>query len=199
MSGPGVEEWRLFVALELPQAVKEGLASLQRELRSRGLGHLHWVRPEGVHITLKFLGETPAAKVEDIGRALAPVAAVTSPLALRLGCLGTFGDRKGPRVLWVGLEGDVERLAFLQRRVDEALAPLHFPREPREFAPHITLARVPQQAVARSAGNVRAALMAASVPPLEMVLSHLSLMRSHLGPGGARYEQVLVFPLGGGW
>ncbi len=197
MSRSRDEEWRLFVALDLPQTVKEGLAAVQRDLRARGLGYLRWTRPEGLHLTIKFLGETPASRVEEIGRALAPAARATPPLALRLGRAGTFGDRRGPRVLWVSLEGDVERLSLLQRRVDEALATLHFPREPREFAPHITLARVPQQAVAGSAGNVRAALTAVEVPPLEMVLTHLSLMRSHLGPEGARYEQVMAFPLEG--
>jgi 2'-5' RNA ligase len=194
---PEAEKWRLFVALEVPEKVREGLAAIQRELQARGLGHLRWVRPEGVHITLKFLGETPAGRVEEIGRALAPVAVAYPPLALRLGRLGTFGDRKGPRVLWVSLEGDVERLSLLQRRVEDALASLRFEREARPFSPHITLARVPLTVVGSSAGNVRAAVAAVKVPPLEMRIDQVSLMRSHLGPGGARYEQVMAFPLEG--
>ncbi|HEU4759114.1 MAG TPA: RNA 2',3'-cyclic phosphodiesterase, partial [Dehalococcoidia bacterium] len=133
---------RLFVAVELGEGVRRALAALQDDLRRRGLTDLRWVRPEGIHLTLKFLGETPTEKVADIQEALAAEVAGVAPHWLRLGKLGTFGDRRGPQVLWVDLEGDVSRLAQLQRRIDQALAPLGFPRERREFAPHLTLARV---------------------------------------------------------
>ena len=189
------ETLRLFVAVELDEDVRQALAALQAELRRRGLAELRWVRPEGVHLTLKFLGETPADKLPAIQEALAAAVAGIAPHRLRLGPLGTFGNRRGPQVLWVDLEGDAATLARLQRRIDEALAPLGFAREKREFAPHLTLARVRPQS-ARAAGRVCADVLPQMRPSeREVEVSEVSLMRSTLGPGGAVYERLATFPL----
>ncbi|GBD12936.1 RNA 2',3'-cyclic phosphodiesterase [bacterium HR24] len=195
MSEVGRERWRLFVALELPAQVKEGLASLQDDLRSQGLGRLRWVRPEGIHLTLKFLGETPAARVQGIADALREAAAGTGAIALALDGLGTFGNRRGPRVLWVGLAGDLERLSRLQERVEEAMSRLGYPREGRPFSPHLTLARVPEEEMRLCAPLVERAVAKAAVPAVTMSLSELCLMRSHLQPSGAVYERVAAFAL----
>jgi 2'-5' RNA ligase len=187
--------WRLFVALELPPPVLEALASVQAALKAQGLEGLRWVRPQGIHLTLKFLGETPTSRLDELMRALEEATAGTGPLRLALSGLGTFGGRRGPRVLWVGLEGDLQRLAGLQRRVEEAMARLRFPREQRPFSPHLTLARVPEQDSARVAASLERATREVKVPPITMSLSEVSLMRSHLQPSGAIYERVASFPL----
>lgn len=189
------ERWRLFVALELPAEVRERLGELQRELRRQGLGHLRWVRPEGIHLTLKFLGETPVSRLAAIADALKEAVKGVPPLELGLGPAGAFGDRRGPRVLWVGLEGDLASLQELQRRVELAMVGLGFPREERPFAPHLTLARVPPEAVARSRGQIERALVALPVPRCLLVLREVSLMRSQLQPGGAVYTRLEAFPL----
>lgn len=188
---------RLFVACELPAEMKAGLAALQETLRSAfGGPPLRWVRPEGIHLTLKFLGAVPAQRVTDICTALAPTVEGIRPLELSLGNLGTFGGRRGARVVWVGVEGDVERVAELQRRVEAALARLGFPAEDRPFSPHLTLARVPDHVGAperERLWDLTRTLAAPEAAPA--TIREVSLMRSILGPGGAVYERLAAFPL----
>ena len=117
-------ELRLFVACELPPEMKAALTALQDALRRQGAPPVRWVRPEGIHLTLKFLGAVPAQRVSDICAALAPTVEGIRPLGLSLGSLGAFGGRRGARVVWVGVEGDIERVSELQRRVEAALARL---------------------------------------------------------------------------
>jgi RNA 2',3'-cyclic 3'-phosphodiesterase len=186
---------RLFVACELPPAVRDALGRVQEELRARGAGRLRWVRPEAVHLTLKFLGEVPVAKREAVENALA--AAVVAPFALdvRLGSLGGFGGRQRLRVIWVGLEGDVEGLAELAALVEEALGPMGFPREGRPFAPHLTLARVPDDVDPQERSRLADLLEAfPSLPLPSMTLTAVSLMQSFLQPTGARYQCLAAYP-----
>jgi 2'-5' RNA ligase len=188
---------RLFVACELPPAMKATLSSLQEALREKGAPRLRWVRPEGIHLTLKFLGAVPQEKVAAIREALAPTVQGIPPLALSLAEVGTFGDRRGPRVVWVGMQGDLEPLARLQQRVEKALEPLGFPPERRAFSPHLTLARVPDRMGSEERYPLRELAKTIEVPPAAPVtIDELSLMRSILGPGGAVYERVAVFSLG---
>jgi len=186
---------RLFVACELPPALRDALGHVQEELRTRGAGRLRWVRPEGIHLTLKFLGEVPAAKREAVENALA--AAIVSPFALdvSLGSLGGFGGRQRLRVVWVGLEGDVEGLVRLAVLVEEALGPLGFPRERRPFAPHLTLARVPDDVGPQEKSRLADLLETFPSPSLpSMTLTAVSLMQSFLQPTGARYQCLAVYP-----
>lgn len=189
-------ELRLFVACELPSEMKAALTALQDALRRQGAPPVRWVRPGGIHLTLKFLGSVPAQRVTDICAALAPTVDGIRPLQLSLGSLGTFGGRRGARVVWVGVNGDVERAARLQRRVEEALARLGFPTEERAFSPHLTLARVPDHvggAERERLWDLTKALAAPEAAPV--TIREVSLMRSILGPGGAVYERLAAFPL----
>jgi 2'-5' RNA ligase len=187
---------RLFVACELPAEMKARLASLQEALRKKGAPRLRWVRPEGIHLTLKFLGAVPQEKVAAIREALSPTVQGIPPLALSLAEVGTFGGRRGARVLWVSTQGDLESLARLQQRVEEALEPLGFPPERRAFSPHLTLARVPDRAGGDERQTVWELAKTIETPPAPaVIIGELSLMRSILGPGGAVYEQVAAFPL----
>lgn len=187
---------RLFVACELPPEVKEALAQLQGELRAQGAGRLRWVRPEGIHLTLKFLGGVSPAMAERVRDALA--AAITDPpaLNLRLGQVGSFGGRMRLRVVWVGLEGDTEQLASLADVVERALAPLGFPRERRPFAAHLTLARVPDETGIEERSRLADLLEGFERLPLpSMAISEVALMQSFLSPAGARYERLAAFPM----
>ena len=188
---------RLFVACELPPEMKAALASLQEALRKKGAPRVRWVRPEGIHLTLKFLGAVPQENVAAIRDALAPTVQGIPPLALSLAEVGTFGDRRGPRVLWVGMQGDLEPLGRLQQRVEKALEPLGFPPERRAFSPHLTLARVPDRMGRDERQPLRELAKVTPVPSAPAVtIRELSLMRSILGPGGAVYERLAAFPLG---
>ena len=195
MTGPS-ELLRLFVAVELPEQVREALVALQADLRRRGLGSLRWVRPEGIHLTLKFLGETPSDRLPAIRQALAESVKGVPAHRLWLGSLGTFGNRRGPQVLWVDLEGDLEPLRLLQRQVEQALEMAGFPRERREFAPHLTLARVRPESARALARRIAEALQAVRAAQGEMEVREVSLMQSTLQAGGAVYQQLAAFSLG---
>ena len=187
---------RLFVACELPAEMKAALSSLQEALRKKGAPRVRWVRPEGIHLTLKFLGAVPQDKVAAICEALAPTVQGIPPLALSLAEVGTFGDRRGPRVIWVGMQGDLEPLARLQQRIEKALEPLGFPPERRAFSPHLTVARVPDSMGSGERHTLGELTKTTPLPTAPAVtIRELSLMRSILGPGGAVYERVVAFPL----
>lgn len=188
------QELRLFVAIELGAEVCRALGALQRELRNRGLDRLRWVRPEGIHLTLKFLGETPADRLPAIEAALEPAVAGVPPHELFLGRLGTFGGRN-PRVVWVSVEGKVEPLKRLHEQVEAAMGELGFPPEDREFRPHLTLARVRPEGARQVARALVEAVGSVAVPAIPIVVRELSLMQSRLGPGGAVYTRLNAYPL----
>lgn len=186
---------RLFVACELPDEARDALAAVQRLLRERGAEGLRWVRPEGIHLTLKFLGEVPARRLEAIERVLARAVREPFHFSTQLAKLGSFGGSTGLRVVWVSLEGEVEGLARLAARVDAALEPLGFGRERRPFAAHLTLARVKEGASPQERRRLFDLLRSLELPPLPAVtLDAVSLMRSTLEPGGARYQCLARFP-----
>lgn len=192
---PEDRQLRLFVAVDLPQDVREALDRLQSDLRRRDLSSLRWVRPEGIHLTLKFLGDTPAHQVPVIEEAVAGAVRGAPPFRLVLGRPGTFGSRRGPRVLWVDLAADVGRLRELQAAVERALAEAGFPPEEREYSPHLTLARVRQPPAPGMADRVSRALEAVSPPRAEFEVEEVVLMRTRLQPSGAVYERLAGFPL----
>jgi 2'-5' RNA ligase len=183
------------VAVDLPEEVREALGRLQADLRAGNLGDLRWARPEGIHLTLKFLGETPADRVPEIREALRAPAAGAAPLRLALGEIGTFGGRR-PRVLWQDLTGDVGPLAALRQAVEESLVALGFAAEEREFSPHLTLARVRQPPPPGAGERIAAALAEVEPPRGEFEVTEFALIRSILAPQGAVYQRLAAFPLG---
>lgn len=192
MTGP---TFRAFVAIALPEGSRQAIAGLLDQLhRADSRRTVRWVRPEGVHLTLQFLGETPEALVEALQSVLSTAAARHQSFRLRLGGLGSFPNSpsRRARVLWVGLEGETEALAGLQRDVAAALETIGFVPEPRAFSPHLTLGRVP-------GGNadVRELYGRVSWPAGASEFSALgvSLMQSRLLPQGAQYTQRLFIPL----
>ena len=193
MANEPSQQLRLFVACELPDEVRRALGRIQEDLRRLGAGRLRWVRPESIHVTLKFLGGVESSRVEGITAALGP-AVEAFELRLRLASLGGFGGAR-LRVVWVGLDGDVEGLAALAGRVEAALQPLGFPLERRPFAAHLTLARVPDQ-VPPAERRQLASLVDRyrAPPPPSMTFAQVSLMESQLGPGGSVYKRLASFP-----
>lgn len=184
---------RLFVACPLPEDVKRGLASIQDDLGRQGAPRLRNVRPEGIHVTLKFLGSVQPDRVEAIRAALEHV---VEPFELRLTVdqLGGFGGAR-MRVVWAGLAGDIEPLVALAARAEAALEPLGFAREKRPFAPHITLARVSDEASPEDRRRLAALVKAYKFPSLPpMILADVLLIHSILGPGGSKYEHLVSFP-----
>ena len=187
---------RLFVAIELPEAVRAALNDLQYDLqRNPALARLRWVRPDGIHLTLKFLGETPPERRAEIEGAVGRAVPGVPPFELHLGRLGTFGNPKSPLVLWVDVGGDVETLAKLHSQVEAELGPLGFPGEGRRFSPHLTLARVPPELAADAARPLTDAVDTNDPPRGTIRAESLSLMKSDLQRGGAVYTQLFAAKL----
>jgi RNA 2',3'-cyclic 3'-phosphodiesterase len=197
-SGPreGLPSLRLFVAILLPESWLTLLGDVQRDLRQAGLS-LRYVRPEGIHLTLKFLGETPVERIAAVEGALAEAAASVRPFALDLGGLGTFGPPSRPRVVWAGIDGDRRRLNELFNAVERALHRTGIAPERQAFNPHLTLARVPDQMPTSEAVRIAPALERRAAKTAEShYVDSISLMRSELGPGGARYTALGSWRLG---
>jgi 2'-5' RNA ligase len=183
---------RLFVAAEVPDDVRGRLAGCQKRLRDLPLP-LRWTRPEGIHLTLFFLGETPEARLVEIGQAIGPVAGSAVPFSLEAHGVHAFPDHGRPRVLVFGLRGDLEAAARLKHGLDEALKALGFVPDDRPFRPHLTLARSRDG----RAGDWK--------PPLareqeaeggRFDVRRFVLFESLLGPGGSQYRAVREFPFG---
>jgi 2'-5' RNA ligase len=134
---------RSFIAIEVASNVGQGLAELQEELARDVPGRaVRWVEPGNIHLTLKFLGDTETSSIGAIESRLEEVASGFGPFEIRLGKLGCFPNPRRPRVVWVGIEGNLEPLLGLQQAVEQSLAELGWPPESRRFHPHLTLGRV---------------------------------------------------------
>jgi len=186
------EEIRSFVAIELPEELKSHLAEIQRILkRQTGSAPIRWVDVNGIHLTLKFLGNVPAGQIEAVGAALARACAGVAPFALSVGGLGCFPNFNRPNVVWVGVGGDMAVLERLHAQIEAQIAPLGYPTEKREFRPHLTLGRVRHAAPAeaRRIGEiVRAVNLGTGVT--EWRVGEVVLMRSDLSPAGAKYTRL---------
>jgi RNA 2',3'-cyclic 3'-phosphodiesterase len=185
---------RLFVALEIPTEVREGFAALIAELRaadsSFSKSRARWVRPENLHVTLKFIGHVDNGKLDAIRAALAEVR-LDSPVELRFHGLGFFPNGKRPRVFWAGIEAS-PNLSPLAGEIEARLAKVGIVGETREFAPHLTLARfdppgisdglsaIAQENVAREFGAVRT--------------GDFHLFESKTKSSGAEYARLASFP-----
>lgn len=182
------ETVRAFVAVELPDAVKDVLWELQEKLQSYSATRIaRWVDPWEAHVTLKFLGEVPIPKLPAIVDALDGVAERREPFTMRLAHLGAFPNVYRPTVLWVGVEEGSEALVALAASVEAALRPLGFKPERREFQPHVTLARVRREATPRQQRELGELVGPTPVPEFPpTTVSHISLMRSLLSPQGSR-------------
>jgi len=193
-----MEKMRLFVAIPLPEPLLAQLGRVQRRLEQEiPPRSVRWVRPEGIHLTLKFMGDTPADKLPATQQALAAVARNSPTCTFTVGEIGCFPNPNRPRVVWVGIQEPEERLAVIQDAIEEALAPLGYPPEGRGFTPHLTLGRVRRRADRRDAARVGEVAAGTTVGTLGRVSAgHFALIRSTLKPTGAEYTTLAEFRLG---
>jgi len=182
---------RAFIAVELPEEARRRLFQAIELAGGQGLSGVRWVRPEGMHLTLKFLGEIAPSMVERVTEALQAACQGAGPFQLALSHVGAFPDLRMPRVLWVSLSGELEPLRELQGRIESAMQRLGFPAERRRFSPHITLGRVrdgvsPGQR--RRVGDAFGKTSVEGASPWHV--EGVSLMRSTLTPEGAIYDHL---------
>lgn len=182
---------RLFVAADLPENVRRRLSDIQDELRDLPLP-VRWVRPEGIHLTFKFLGAVEGGRAAEIGRALHAAGRSVAPFRLEASGIGTFPERGNPRVLWVGVGGDLTAATQLRDAIDRSLEAIGFPVEGREFLPHLTLGRVR----GRAKGEWRPALeRAARRAAGALEVDDYVLFESRHDRSGAVYLPLQRFPL----
>jgi 2'-5' RNA ligase len=177
---------RSFVAVDLPASMHADIEGIQREIATNGL---RLVRPELVHVTLKFLGDVPEESIDKVAEALRAVK--VAPFTAHVKGIGAFPGRS-IRVVWLGLEGNFEEL---YRKVEDALLPLGFEREARGFSPHVTLGRVgrPSTETTRMLSPKIAALSGTDLG--SFTVDKFLLKKSTLTRGGPIYEDIAKFPL----
>ena len=181
------EKIRAFIAIDVPEPVLRAIAKAQDTLRGSGL-KIRWVRKEGMHLTLKFLGDIDRDDVEKIRAAMGRATKAFSPVTLRADGLGVFPDLKRPRVVWVGLSGDVEVVRALQRDLESQLNGLGFPKEKRPFKGHLTMGRVK--------GRLDRAKLSKALQALgefrteSFTAQSVVLFQSDLRPDGAVYSRL---------
>jgi 2'-5' RNA ligase len=178
---------RTFIAIDLPVLLQASLEELQKELRKTD-APVSWVKPDRIHLTLKFLGDVSPERISDIQAQLATIAARTHPFTLQAAGCGAFPTLQQMRVVWVGLKGDITSLRDLQQRVEEAMVPLDFKPEDRPFKAHLTLGRVKGRQRLRI---LQEALLARqSFEAEDFDVTELVLYKSELRPEGARYTPL---------
>jgi len=182
---------RSFIAVELPDELKQALTRLQDQLKSGGQAPVKWVDPYSIHLTLKFLGDISTDMVGKITAALEGTVRGIIPFHLEAKGLGAFPSLKRVQVVWVGIGGEINRLSQLQQSIESGLSPLGFVPESRPFTPHLTLARLRDRATPderQRLGQLIAGTGFETVYSIEVDSIHL--MRSQLTREGAVYSRI---------
>ena len=186
-----MEQVRSFIAIELTGELKAGLARLQAQLKLGEPRSVKWVDPFSIHLTLKFLGNIAVDRISEITGVMKAATQGLSPFHLEVKGLGVFPNLRRVQVVWVGVEGEVDKLSQLQQRIESNLAGLGFAPEGRRFTPHLTLARLRDRASPDERQRLGQLIAdtkfeAAHTFPVEAI----SLMRSQLTREGAIYSRI---------
>jgi 2'-5' RNA ligase len=192
------EQIRSFIAIELPEEVKAGLRRLQTELKLPEQTFVKWVAPDGIHLTLKFLGNISPQKVAEITSVMEQASQGVNPFQLEVTEVGAFPNIRQPRVLWVGIRGEIDKLVAWQQHIDNGLMPLGFAKETRAFTPHLTLARLREGCSPGDRRDFGEMVAKTSIEvSYKFNVSSLNLMKSQLLPGGAVYNRLAEVKLKG--
>ncbi|MGI8918604.1 MAG: RNA 2',3'-cyclic phosphodiesterase [Pyrinomonadaceae bacterium] len=184
----GEDSWRVFCAIELPRQTRLRLLSHIEKLQAR-VPELpaSWSRESNIHLTLKFLGETPQQLVRKLDSALTRAIKGIPPFPILISGSGVFPRPRDPRVLWVGISDLERQLANLHSRIEAENEQEGFAREARQFHPHLTLARLRTREGARDIARAHEELQFA---PEEITVNEVLLIRSELSSQGSRYSTI---------
>ena len=185
---------RAFLAIEPPAEIRQEIGDIQNSLKRRCPFDVRWVKPDGIHLTLKFFGSVSEEDIMAISRVVEENTAVASPLHLKVNKVGLFPSRRRPRVLWIGLGGDTPPLLVMQENLEQGFAGHGFAKEERPFRPHLTIGRVktphtsgdPEQFMANADDWAAGSFIAPG----------LGLFKSDLTPQGAVHTRLAWFPFG---
>ena len=188
-----MENLRTFIAIKLPDVVTAAISEVQEGIRSHGI-KLRWVKPENIHLPLKFLGDIEKDNIEKIKEIIYDSVNAGDPISLFAKGVGFFPGIKRPRVVWVGVAGEIESLIGLQKRLEEGLEHLGFEKAPRPFQGHLTVGRVKGRIDPKKLGDV--------IKKYDGFVSEtfyaesVDFYKSELRPTGAVYTVLASVPLG---
>lgn len=181
---------RTFIAIELPQDIKDSLAKLQNRLKETG-ADVKWVEPQNIHLTLKFLGERDEKKVKQISQVIEKVALGRSTFAARIASLGAFPGIKSPRVIWVGINQGDSETKEIAKELEEEIAKIGIPKEDRPFSSHITIGRTRSSLNReRLAQELQGLANDLAGKNLEFCITKITIFKSTLTPKGPIYERL---------
>ncbi len=186
------ETWRVFCAIELPEALREQIGQHIIGLRSATEAKASWSSPDNIHLTLKFLGDVEVERVATVSSAVAAAVSSIEPFKIRVEGVGAFPPRGAPRVLWIGVNDLEGRLAQLHARIEDRFAKAGFAKESRQFHPHLTLARLRKPL---GASALAAAHKERPFKPGDLSVSELIVIRSELSSKGSKYTTISRHPL----
>jgi 2'-5' RNA ligase len=188
-----MEGIRSFIAVEVPQPLQARLGELLRELK-RTDADVRWVRPESIHLTLKFLGSVSGEELEKLAGLVAPIISSWASFEVRLHGLGCFPSSRSPRIVWVGIQQGGAEASSLQKAVENQAAEVGFPPETRPFKPHLTLGRIRSS---RGKGSLTQAVETRREVEIgSFWVNEVYLFKSELKPSGAIYTKLRTFPMG---
>lgn len=193
-----MESVRVFVAIELSTEILAALEKVQQQLEQQPGGEAaRWTNKEGIHLTLKFLGEVPSEQLDTITQAIRVACSRHAPFDLTIAGLGCFPNIRRPRIVWAGVQEPTNSLLALQADIERELARAKFPKEKRGFTPHLTLGRTRKTAHRQEIEALGGLVAASQTGELgRMRVTGVALMRSDLHPKGAVYTQLFEAPLG---
>ncbi|MFH1639960.1 MAG: RNA 2',3'-cyclic phosphodiesterase [Chloroflexota bacterium] len=192
-----MESIRSFIAIELPDSLKDELLRLESELKqAAGTDCARWVAPSGIHLTLKFLGNVSAGQIDEIKQAMERACRGIPPFQLGITNPGAFPSLRRVQIVWVGMGGELETLQQLVKQLESELGGLGFAGEPRPFTPHLTLARIRNNAAPASRQHLGELLDKTHVHIKSPIsVAAISLMKSELTHGGAIYSRIYATAL----
>lgn len=177
---------RLFVAIQVPEDVRIEMAGMQDELRPLAAPEgVRWVKPEQLHLTLKFLGNVPENLVESVKNSLTEACAGISPFDLSAKEIGFFPNERSPRVIWAGIQENQNYLAELQKRIAESLVPFVKELDTEKFHPHVTLGRFQKFRRHKTEKLLPRVLSSKHNIFGKWLVNAVDLMQSELSPSGA--------------
>lgn len=182
---------RTFIAIELPEKIKKEIEQAQAPLK-RADAFVSWVKPGNIHVTLKFLGEVPEEKINEVFSGTERALAGAKRFTMSLKGMGAFPDFRRPRVIWVGAGSGTAELSQIANKIEEEMEKIGFPREKRKFSAHFTIGRVKSP---KNIEKLTEMVESSDFQTEEIEVKQVVVMRSQLHPAGAIYTPLRKLPL----
>jgi len=190
---------RTFIAIELPDNIIDAIGNMQKKIKRYGL-KMRWVKPENIHITLKFLGDINPEMIQSIESCLEQTCKKNNPIQLLSKGIGVFPGLKRPRVLWAGIDGDTDILKKLQQSLDDLLSTTGIAKEKRPFKGHLTIGRFKGERFKGQTDSKKLIAVIREFSEFEtkpFTADKIILFKSELKPDGAAYSKLATAPLHG--